>query len=62
MKMNIKKIIMAFVFMISMGMIFCADNKEPVNSRNSTFTWAGHASVKLKTSEGNIKPLILAGS
>ena len=54
MKMNIKKIIMGITFMVSMGMAFGAGNEQPVNFRNSTFTWAGHASVKLKTSDGRV--------
>ena len=54
MKKNTKKIIMSVILMAAMGMVFSAGSEKPVNTRNSTLTWAGHASVKLKTSDGRV--------
>lgn len=54
MNIKIKKIIVLVVLMFSMEMIFGAGNKLSANSQNSTFTWVGHASVKIKTSDGRV--------
>ena len=54
MKMSSKKNILSLSLMFAMGMVFGAGNEKPVNTKNSTFTWAGHASVKLKTSDGRV--------
>ena len=53
MKINTKKTLISAILMVGMGMVYGAD-KKPANSKNSTFTWAGHASVKLKTSDSRV--------